>query len=109
MKKTVQLYVYGSSVACASCVGAPSSKAIKEWLSAAIERKFEQQPFLIKYLDVFETKGMTEEERQMAQRIMAEDYLYPVIVLDNKIVIEGEPRLQDIYKLMIEYGYEPTM
>lgn len=61
MNKTVDLYVYGRDVLCASCVNLPSSKDTFEWLDAALKRKYPNQPFRITYIDI---EHPPENERQ---------------------------------------------
>ncbi|WP_239257039.1 YuzD family protein [Listeria ilorinensis] len=109
MLKEAKLYVYGSSIICASCVGAPSSKETEEWLRAAIGRKFADQPFIVEYVDIFATDKLVGEEKVMAKKIVEEDYIYPVIVVDGEIIAEGNPRLKDIYQVMTSRGYTATM
>ncbi|WP_099222805.1 YuzD family protein [Listeria costaricensis] len=109
MLKEAKLYVYGSSVICASCVGAPSSKETEEWLRAAIGRKFGGQPFIVEYVDIFAREQLSAEEKAMAEKIIEEDYMYPVIVVDGDIIAEGSPRLKDIYQVMTSRGYTATM
>ncbi|MBC1923071.1 YuzD family protein [Listeria grayi] len=104
MTEAVTIYVYGSSIPCASCVGAPSSKETEEWLRAAIRRKFPEQSFRVIYVDIFDPPNQ-QETRQLAEKIVEEDYIYPVIVVDNEVVAEGNPRLKDIYAIMLDRGY----
>jgi disulfide oxidoreductase YuzD len=109
MKSETKLYVYGSSVICASCVGAPSSKETEDWLRAAVGRKFANQPFEVEYVDIFDPEQVSPNVQALARKIVDEDYMYPVIVVDDEIIAEGNPRLKDIYKVMTDRGYEPTM
>ena len=46
-KKKIEIQVYGAEQICASCVNLPSSKDTCEWLEAALQRKFPNQPFSI--------------------------------------------------------------
>ncbi|EUJ18071.1 YuzD family protein [Listeria aquatica] len=109
MEKQVKLYVYGSTVICASCVGAPSSKETEEWLRAAIGRKFADQPFEVEYVDIYDPEQTNPEVRELARKIVDEDYMYPVVAVDGEIIAEGNPRLKDIYQVMTDRGYEATM
>lgn len=52
--------VFGADIICASCVNAPSSKDTYEWLQAAISRKYPEQPFTIRYIDI---EGVIDNER----------------------------------------------
>ena len=44
--------IYGTAVICASCVNAPSSKDTYEWLQATINRKYPDQAYDIRYIDI---------------------------------------------------------
>lgn len=105
MKQEVEIYVYGAEIICASCVNLPSSKETYEWLEAAISRKFPEQPFTIRYIDIFNPPN-EEAIQQFAERVIEEDLFYPVVTIDDKIVGEGNPRLKDVYEEMEKYGYE---
>lgn len=105
MKKEAKIFVYGSSNICASCVGAPSSKETEEWLRAAIGRKFPDQPFQVEYVDIFAPQEEAELKK-IADMIVEEDYMYPVIVIDGEVIAEGNPRLKDIYAMMTDRGYQ---
>lgn len=105
-KKQVELCVYGAEVICPSCVGMPSSKETFEWLKAAISRKFPNQPFNIAYVDIFDPPSTDQEKTNFAAKVIEEDLFYPVVVLEGKIVGEGNPKLKIIYEELENYGYE---
>ncbi|HDU1179685.1 TPA: DUF1462 family protein, partial [Listeria monocytogenes] len=86
----------------------PSSKETEEWLRAAIGRKFSGQPFVVEYVDIFNPPN-EKALADMANKIVEEDYMYPVIVVDGEIIAEGNPRLKDIYQVMTDRGYLATM
>ncbi|MBA5819689.1 DUF1462 family protein, partial [Escherichia coli] len=69
-------------------------KETEEWLRAAIGRKFSGQPFVVEYVDIFNPPNETALA-DMANKIVEEDYMYPVIVVDGEIIAEGNPRLKD--------------
>ncbi|SFD50526.1 Disulfide oxidoreductase YuzD [Bacillus sp. OV194] len=99
--------VFGGEQKCASCVNLPTSKETAEWLEAAISRKFPEQLFSIEYVDIFSpTEG---ENQKFALQILEEDLFYPVVVINNKIVAEGNPRLKDIYEIMEQHGYRDVV
>lgn len=102
--KKAEITIYGAENICASCVNLPSSKETYEWLEAAVSRKFPNQPFDISYVDIFNPPN-DEEKRKFAQRVIEEDLFYPVVLVGDKIVGEGNPRLKDIYAEMEKYGY----
>ncbi|MFA9560047.1 YuzD family protein [Evansella sp. AB-rgal1] len=88
--------VYGAEEKCASCIHLPSAYETKEWLEAAITRKFPDRKFSFQYCDIHEPK--TEEEKQFSQQIMDDEYFYPLVVLNGNVVGEGNPNLPSIYK-----------
>ncbi|GIN88995.1 YuzD family protein [Siminovitchia terrae] len=104
MKKEAEIFVYGAKQICASCVNLPSSMETYEWLEAAISRKFPEQPFKIRYIDIFNPPD-EESVKEFAERVIDEDLFYPVVTMDAEIIGEGNPRLKDVYQKMEEYGY----
>ena len=99
------LYVYGATQICASCVGMPSSKETYEWLQAALSRKYPDQPLTITYIDIYNPPE-DQEVKEIAQKVAEEEYLYPLVVLDGQIVGEGSPRLKTITEALKKYGYK---
>jgi disulfide oxidoreductase YuzD len=101
----VEIILYGAEQLCPSCVNLPSSKETFEWLEAAIGRKFPNQPFKITYVDILQPP--TESEKEIfAKRVIEEDMFYPVVVIKDKVVGEGNPRLKTIFSEMEKYGYK---
>ncbi|RXJ01830.1 DUF1462 family protein [Anaerobacillus alkaliphilus] len=96
MNSPVKIYVYGAEVKCASCVNLPSASETFEWIEAAVNRKFPENQYEYIYVDLHAPANDTEQE--MATRIVEEDLFYPVVVINDEIVAEGNPRLPDIYK-----------
>ncbi|MFK2826506.1 YuzD family protein [Bacillus sp. B190/17] len=106
MEKKVEITVYGTEQLCPSCVNLPSSKETYEWLEAAISRKYPNQPFTISYVDI-QAPPEEEKKRAFAARVIEEDMFYPVVLLEDTIVGEGNPKLKTIYREMEKYGYTP--
>jgi disulfide oxidoreductase YuzD len=102
---TVEIILYGAEQLCPSCVNLPSSKETFEWLEAAISRKFPNQPFKMTYVDIYQPHSESEKEA-FAKRVIEEDLFYPVVVIKNKIVGEGNPRLKTIFSELEKYGYK---
>jgi disulfide oxidoreductase YuzD len=101
----VEIVLYGADQLCPSCVNLPSSKETFEWLEAAIGRKFPNQPFKITYVDIHQPP--TELEKEIfAKRVIEEDMFYPVVVIRDKVVGEGNPRLKTIFLELEKYGYK---
>ena len=105
MENNVEIIVYGAEQICASCVNLPSSKETCEWLQAAIARKFPDQPFLISYVDIYNPPKESSKQR-FALKVIEEDMFYPVIVINDKVVGEGNPRLKTIFTELAQYGYK---
>ncbi|UQD53851.1 DUF1462 family protein [Bacillus methanolicus] len=104
-KKEVEIVVYGAEQLCASCVNLPSSKETFEWLEAAMARKFPNQPFKISYVDIFNPPE-DENKKKFARKVIDQDMFYPVVLIEDKIVGEGNPRLKTIFAEMEKYGYK---
>lgn len=102
----VELVLYGADQLCPSCVHLPSSKETFEWLEAAIARKFPEQPFKMTYVDIHQPPE-EEAKKIFAKKVMEEDMIYPVIVIKDKVVGEGNPRLKTIFSEMEKHGYKP--
>jgi disulfide oxidoreductase YuzD len=102
---TVEIILYGAEQLCPSCVNLPSSKETFEWLEAALSRKYPEQSFKMTYVDIYQPPSDPEKE-SFAKRVIEEDMFYPVVVIKNKIVGEGNPRLKTIFLEMEKYGYK---
>lgn len=106
-KKEVEIIVYGAEQICASCVNLPSSKETYEWLEAAISRKYPNQAFKISYVDIFNPPN-DESTKEFAQRVIDEDMFYPVVLVEEEVVGEGNPRLKTIFAELEKYGYHTS-
>lgn len=105
MENNVEIIVYGAEQICASCVNLPSSKDTCEWLQAAITRRFPDHPFQISYVDIFNPPS-DSAKHEFAQKVIEEDMFYPVVVINNQVVAEGNPRLKSIFLELEKYGYK---
>lgn len=103
--KNVEVIIYGAEQLCSSCVHLPSSIDTFEWLQAALARKYSGQPIKISYVDIY---NPPEEKaiRDFAQKMIDEDMFYPVVVINEKVVGEGNLRLKSIYAELEKYGYK---
>ena len=45
------------------------------------------------------------EKRSFAKKVIDNGLFYPVLLIGNKIVAEGNPRLKTIFAEMEKYGY----
>jgi disulfide oxidoreductase YuzD len=103
MSNSLIIKVYGAEQKCASCVHLPSAKETAEWLEAAISRKFPTTLFQVLYIDM--ERPENEADQAFSERIMEEDLFYPVVVIDGKVVAEGNPNLKTIYSIIEQNGY----
>ena len=104
MTKEISIEVYGTEVICASCVNAPSSVDTYEWLQAAISRKYKDQPFSITYIDI--EKPQTEaHQKDYAERILEDEFFYPLVLVEGEVVGEGYVQLKPVYKELEKHGF----
>ncbi|MGN1400244.1 MAG: YuzD family protein [Bacillus sp. (in: firmicutes)] len=103
-KEQVEIVIYGAEQICASCVNLPSSKDTYEWLQAALTRKFPGQSFTITYIDIMEEQD-EPARAAFSKKVIEEDLFYPVVVIKDTIVAEGNPKLKHIVAEMEKYGY----
>ncbi|MBU9722127.1 MULTISPECIES: YuzD family protein [Bacillaceae] len=97
----ITITVYGAEEKCASCIHLPSALETMEWLEAAVNRKYPEKSFQFVYCDI--EAPVNEEQKIYAQKILNDEYFYPLVVIDDEIVAEGNPRLPDVYKKIEEY------
>ncbi|UOQ46050.1 YuzD family protein [Halobacillus salinarum] len=103
--KDIRLTVYGADIKCPSCVNAPGSRETFEWLQAAITRKYGAEGVCYQYID-FEKDPYDEEHLQYIQQIENEERFYPLIVIEDEVAGEGNPRLKRIYQMLENHGLE---
>ncbi|MDC3412368.1 YuzD family protein [Aquibacillus sp. 3ASR75-11] len=101
--QNVKVTVYGADQICASCVGAPGSKDTYEWLQAAIGRKYGNDAIKYEYVDIFNPPA-DEVKQHFSKRVLNEDLFYPVVLVNDTIVAEGNPRLKKIYEALEQNG-----
>ena len=105
MSQKVEIVVYGAEQLCPSCVNLPSSMETYEWLQAAIGRKYGNDYIEYKYIDIF-APPETEKYQHFAERVRNDEFFYPVVLLNDEVVGEGNPRLKTIYKRLEENGLQ---
>ncbi|BBP92058.1 hypothetical protein BsIDN1_56760 [Bacillus safensis] len=44
----------------------------------------------------------------MSERILDDEFFYPLVLVEDQIVGEGNPKLKDIYQEMEKYGYKES-
>lgn len=102
--QSLHIEIYGTDVACASCVNAPSSKDTYEWLQAAIDRKFPNHQVTFHYIDI-ERPIENERQQQIANRIAEDEFFYPLVMIDSDVIGEGYIQLKPIYAALEKFGY----
>ncbi|WP_264989831.1 YuzD family protein [Lysinibacillus piscis] len=98
--------IYGADIICASCVNAPSSKDTYEWLQAAIDRKYPNQAYTIRYVDI---EGSLDNERDQdyATRIQEDEFFYPLVLINNEVIGEGYIQLKPVFTKLENLGFIP--
>ncbi|MCM2675463.1 YuzD family protein [Alkalicoccobacillus plakortidis] len=86
--------VYGAEQKCASCVHLPSALETKEWLEAALSRKFPDIGLEVLYVDIENPNG--EEQESFSEAILNDEYFYPLVVLNGEVIAEGNPNLKSV-------------
>ncbi|MGE7948409.1 YuzD family protein [Lysinibacillus sp. NPDC093688] len=101
-----KIEIYGTAVICASCVNAPSSKDTYEWLQAAIDRKYPNQGYDIRYVDI---EGPIENERDQdyVERIQDDEFFYPLVLINDEVVGEGYVQLKPVFTALEKLGFTP--
>lgn len=100
----VSIEIYGADIICASCVGAPSSKDTFEWLQAAIERKYPNQPYDIQYIDI-ESEITDERQKEIAEQVLNDEFFYPLVMVENEMIAEGHVQLKPVFSEFEKRGY----
>jgi disulfide oxidoreductase YuzD len=99
--------IYGADIICASCVNAPSSKDTYEWLQAAIDRKYPNQPYDITYIDI-ESDVSDDKHKKIAQQIQDDEFFYPLVMINDEMIGEGYIQLKPVFTALEKYGYVAT-
>lgn len=68
-----------------------------EWLEAALTRKFPEQPFKISYIDMYNPPE-TLKQKSFAEKMIEEDLFYPLVLIEDEIIAEGNVRLKKWWK-----------
>jgi len=98
----LDVLVFGAKERCASCINAPSSMETASWLEAALSRVYDQHDFQVRYVDIFNPQN--EQQKEFSKRVLDEDLWYPVVVINDKVITEGNPDLKVIYKELDQLG-----
>lgn len=101
---TPTIEVYGASIICASCVNAPSSKDTYEWLQAAIDRKYPNQVYTLRYIDI-EQPIENERDQSYADRINEDEFFYPLVLINDEMIGEGYIQLKPVFTKLEALGF----
>ncbi len=104
IKNKVSIEIYGAEIVCASCVNAPSSKDTYEWLQAAIDRKYPNQPYAINYIDI-ESAISDERQNTIAEQVRNDEFFYPLVMIDGEMIGEGYIQLKPVFAALEKHGY----
>lgn len=107
VNKQIDITVYGANQICASCVNLPSSLEQFEWIKAAITRKYGEGSINFKYIDIFSPPANAEYQA-FAKRVVEEDMFYPLVLVNDEIVGEGNPKLKTIKQALETRGITPV-
>ncbi|WP_342514806.1 YuzD family protein [Sporosarcina sp. FSL K6-1522] len=100
----VKIEIYGANVICASCVNAPSSKDTYEWLQAAIDRKYPNQPYDIEYIDI-DSPIEDDKQKDIVQQILDDEFFYPLVMIEDEMIGEGYIQLKPVFTALEKRGY----
>lgn len=102
--KKVNIEIYGAAIVCASCVNAPSSKDTYEWLQAAINRKYPDQPYDIEYIDI-DSEISNEKQKNIAEQVRNDEFFYPLVMIEDEMIGEGYIQLKPVFAELEKHGY----
>ncbi|MGX9135716.1 YuzD family protein [Rummeliibacillus sp. JY-2-4R] len=105
MNDSITIEIYGANVQCASCVNAPSSKDTYEWLQVAIDRKYSKPNYTITYIDI-EQPIENEEHQKWAQRVIDDEFFYPLVLINGEVVGEGYIQLKPVFQALERHGFQ---
>ena len=104
-KDKVTIEIYGAEIICASCVNAPSSKDTYEWLQAAIDRKYPNQPYNIHYIDIDPEDIADERQSEIAEQVRNDEFFYPLVMIKDEMIGEGYIQLKPVFAELEKHGY----
>ncbi|MCR0881874.1 YuzD family protein [Staphylococcus aureus] len=97
----VSVVVYGEDVICASCVNAPTSKDIYDWLQPLLKRKYPNISFKYTYIDITkDNDNLTNHDLQFIERIEQDELFYPLITMNDEYVADGYIQTKQITRFI---------
>ena len=94
----INVKVYGADIVCASCVNAPTSKDIFDWIKPNLERKYPNLQFNYSYIDIMNTTEPSDVDQSYIEKINDDELFYPLITMDDNIVADGYIQLPQVTK-----------
>ncbi|UTH14403.1 DUF1462 family protein [Macrococcus equipercicus] len=95
---SIKVNVYGADAVCASCVNAPTSKDIYDWIQPNLKRKFEQLSFTFNYIDIADEEGLSDYDQSLLEQIENDELFYPLVTMNDDIVADGYIQLPQLTK-----------
>lgn len=102
--KKITIEIFGADIVCASCVNAPTSKDTYEWLQAAIDRKYPDHAYQIKYIDIQQPID-NERQQELANRILDDEFFFPLVLIEGEVVGEGYIQLKPVFTELEKHGF----
>ncbi|MFC6118872.1 YuzD family protein [Macrococcoides bohemicum] len=99
----INVIIYGADVVCASCVNAPTSKDIYDWIQPNLERKFPDLKFNYHYIDINKSENLTDHDENIIEQINNDELFYPLITMNDEIVADGYIQLPQVTKFVEEH------
>ncbi|PKE60982.1 YuzD family protein [Macrococcoides caseolyticum] len=96
----INVIIYGADVVCASCVNAPTSKDIYDWIQPNLKRKFPKLTFNFSYIDINNSSNLTDHDENIIEQINNDELFYPLITMDDEIVADGYIQLPQVTKFV---------
>ena len=94
----INVIIYGADVVCASCVNAPTSKDIYDWIQPNLKRKFPELTFNFSYIN--NSSNLTDHDENIIEQINNDELFYPLITMDDEIVADGYIQLPQVTKFV---------
>ncbi len=85
-------------------MNAPTSKDTYEWLQAAIDRKYPNQPYKITYIDIQQPID-NERQQDIANRVLDDEFFYPLVMIEGEVVGEGNIQLNPVFAELEKNGF----
>ncbi|TDM12542.1 YuzD family protein [Macrococcus lamae] len=105
---SIKVNVYGANVVCASCVNAPTSKDIFDWIQPNLRRKFNNLDFTFNYIDITDKEGKSDYDQSLIEQIDNDELFYPLITMNDEVVADGYIQLPQLTKYIERIFIKPS-